>query len=342
MRNKIFNLIIVAVCSFIFLSFFVFSHGLNDLMRLETLEFRWILVAIICMILFWLLEAIILFVITRTLYKTNNLFFKTLKFAMIGQFFSAITPFQSGGQPAQLYAMTESGIPAGFSGSILMVKFIIHQSTLTLYSILVLITNYYYFSSKSKISYFLFFCLIGFAFNSLIIVIAVLFSVNDRLTKKILLFTLRLLHKIKIVKNIDLTYAKLEEELVSFHESSAYIAKHIGMCVSAVALTFLQWTAYYTIPYCVYRSFGFTSAHVWTMICAQVFLTLLMSIIPLPGAEGGAEGGFYIIYSIFFKNNTLVPAMFVWRIITFYFSIAIGGIFTILVPTPKDKQLDIK
>lgn len=333
MRNKIFNLIVVIVSSCIFLSFFVFSHGLNDLMKIKALDIKWIIIAIICIVVFWLLESILLFVITKTLYRAKNLFVKSLKFAMIGQFFSAITPFQSGMQPAQLYAMTENGIPGGYSGSILMVKFIIHQTTLTIYSILVLITNYYYFNSK--ISYFLYFCIFGFIINSLIIVIAVLFSVNDKLTNKLLLFLLRFLHKIKIVKNINSTHQKLQEELISFHESSAYIAKHIGMCISATFLTFLQWTSFYAIPYCVYRSFGFNSASIWTMICAQVFLTLFMSFIPLPGAEGGAEGGFYIIYGIFFKGNTLVPAIFVWRIITYYLTIGVGGIFTLILPNAK-------
>lgn len=338
MRNKIFNLLVVVITSCLFLSFFVFSHGLTDLMKIKALNLNWIMIALVCIVIFWMLEAIILFVITRTLYKGKNLFIKSIKFAMIGQFFSAITPFQSGSQPAQLYVMTENGIPAGFAGSILMVKFIIHQTTLTLYSILVLLTNYYFFNTKIK--YFLYFCIFGFLLNSLIIVVAILFSVNKKLTNKILFNLLKLLHKIRIVKDIDSSYTKLEEELISFHDSSAYIAKHIGMCISASVLTFLQWTAFYTIPYCIYRSFGFSSANVWTMICAQVFLTLFMSFIPLPGAEGGAEFGFYSIYIIFFKNNTLVPALFVWRIITYYFSIAAGSIFTVILPNtnPKEEQ----
>lgn len=299
---------------------------------------KWIALAIVCLIIFWFLETLILYVITITVYKTKHLFIKSIKFAMIGQFFSAITPFQSGSQPAQLYIMTENGVPAGFSGSILMVKFIIHQTTLTIYSILVLITNYFYFSAK--ISYFLYFCIFGFILNSLIIVVALLFSVNDKLTKKMMLGLLKILHKFRIVKNIDSTYNKLEEELISFHESSAYIGKHIGMCLNATILTFLQWTAFYTIPYCIYRSFGFSSAHVWTLISAQVFLTLFMSFIPLPGAEGGAEGGFYIIYSKFFEGNTLVPAIFIWRIITYYFVIGVGGLFTLILPNSKIKQVE--
>ena len=263
---------------------------------------------------------------------------------MTGNFFSAVTPFQSGSQPSQLYAMTQDGIPAGFSGSVLMLKFIIHQTTLTLYSLMVLITNYHYFNSK--IQYFLYFCIFGFFFNTIIIIVSLMFSINEKLTKTILFFILKILHKIKLVKEIDTTYERMETELKSFHESTAIMSKHLGLFIAASFFTFLQWTAYYAIPYCIYRSFGFDSATLWTIISAQVFLTLFMSFIPLPGAAGGAEGGFYIIYGMFFKGNTLVPAIFLWRIITYYMTIGAGSIFTVLLSsnskkTPKeDKNQD--
>lgn len=331
MKNRILNVAIVAVSAFIFLSFFIFSNGLSDLVhKVKTLQTGWLVMAVLCLILFWLMEGVILYVLTKTFHKTDKLFLKSIRFGMIGNFFSAVTPFQTGSQPAELYAMTESGIPAGFSGSVLMLKFIIHQGTLTLYSLLVLVTSYHYFSSK--IQYFLFFCMFGFVFNTVIILVALMFSINERMTHSILMFILRFLHRIRLVKEISTTYSMLETELKSFHESTAIMSKHVSMCVKASFYTFIQWTAYYTIPYCVYRSFGFDSASIWTIISAQVFLTLFMSFIPLPGAAVGAEGGFYVIYSMFFIGNTLVPAIFLWRIMTYYMTIAAGSIFTVLLP----------
>jgi uncharacterized membrane protein YbhN (UPF0104 family) len=57
-----------------------------------------------------------------------------------------------------------------------------------------------------------------------------------------------------------------------------------------------------------------------------------MAIIPLPGAEGGAEGGFYLIYSLFFQSGTIITAIFIWRILTYYSVIALGSIFTFVRP----------
>ncbi|MCD2345619.1 lysylphosphatidylglycerol synthase transmembrane domain-containing protein [Clostridium guangxiense] len=326
MQNKIFNLIVVVLSACILLSFFVFTNNTHSLLvTLRSVNKLWIIIALVCMLIFWLLEAIILHIITTILYNTHNLFYKSIKFAMIGQFFGSLTPFASGSQPAQLYAMTEYGIPAGTSGSILMIKFIIHQTVFTIYSLLVMVLKFSYF--QSKIKYFIYFALVGFSFNTLIIIIAFLFSSNDKLTKKLLLIILTVLSKIRLVKNPQQKYEDIEKELMSFHKNSAIIGKNKLVCLNASILTFIQWTIFYSIPYCVYRSFGFNSAGIFTMISAQIFLTIIMSCVPLPGGEGAAEGGFFIIFKLFFPQNLLLPAIFLWRILSYYSCIAAGCLF---------------
>jgi uncharacterized protein (TIRG00374 family) len=339
MQNKIFNTVIVVLSACIFVFFLIFSHGLSSLvLELKMLNFKWVILAIFCMLLFWSCETIIIYIITFSLNKSTSLLIKSVKIAMIGQFFSAITPFQSGSQPAQLYIMTENGIPAGHSGSILMIKFIIHQAMLTIYSIVVLILTFSYFNSR--IPYLTYFCVFGFFVNTLIIFCALLFAVNNKVTKKVLWLFLKILGKIKLVKDPIIKFNEFEIELMSFHKSAAFISKNIVMCVFASLLTLLQWTAYYTIPYCIYRSFGFNIVYIWTMIAAQVFLTMFMSFIPLPGAAGGAEGGFCMIFGLFFKAKTIIPALLLWRVITYYSCIGVGALFS-LIPNSKLKKIDV-
>lgn len=334
MRNKIFNIIVMLLSVVIFISFFVYSNGYNLLKkRLKTMDKGWLLGALLCMGIFWLLETMIIYIISKSIYIIPNLFIKSLKFAMTGQFFGVITPFSSGSQPAQLYAMIDNEIPIGHSGSILMVKFIIHQIILTIYSILVMVFKFNYFNSR--IPHFLYFCIFGFVFNTSIIFFAVFFSVSTKLSKKFLCIVLKGLNKIRLVKDIDSTYEKFEKDLISFHENSIFLTKNIALCIFASILTFLQWTVYYSVPYFIYKSFGFNEVSIVTMIAAHVFLTMFMSCIPLPGAEGGAEGGFYIVFGLFFKASTIVPAIFIWRMIINYLCIAVSGIFTVILPNSK-------
>lgn len=336
MKNKIFNSIIVIVSACIFLSFFFFTKGLNTFIEeLKTLNKLWLILSLILMILFWFFETICLYIISKTFYKTNNLFTKSLKFEMIGQFFGAVTPFSAGSHPAQLYAMIESEIPAGIAGSILMIKFIIHQAVNIVILILAFLFKFNYFNSR--VNYFIYLCVSGLIVHILIMIFAILFSINSNLTKRFLIFIFKVLKKFKIIKNIESSYKKIEIELENFHKNSALITKNIKMCIYASVLTFLQWIAFFTIPYCIYRSFGFNSADILTMITAQIFLINFMAIIPLPGAEGGAEGGFYLIYSLFFKSDIIITAIFLWRVITYYSSIAVGSIFSLSTQT-KEKN----
>lgn len=337
MKNKVLNIIIVIVCAVIFLSFFLFTKGLDTLIEeLKSLNISWILLSVLMILLFWFLEMLAFYVIAKAFTNTKNLLIKSFNIEMVGLFFAAVTPFSAGSHPAQLYAMTESEIPAGTAGSILMIKFIIHQAINIAILLLAFIFKFNYFNSKVK--YFLYLCISGIVVHILIMILAILFSVNRNITKKIFLFVFNILKRFKFMKNSGYTFEKLEQELEKFHENAALMTKNIKMCIYASIYTFFQWLAFFTIPYCIYRSFGFNSEDIFTMIAAQIFLINFMAIIPLPGAEGGAEGGFYLIYSLFFKSGTIITAIFLWRILTYYLTVAVSGIFTLVIPHIKFKK----
>ena len=61
-------------------------------------------------------------------------FHNALKTSMVGQFFSAVTPFATGGQPMQVYCMSKYGVEPGKGVSALTQKFVVYQSTLVAYS----------------------------------------------------------------------------------------------------------------------------------------------------------------------------------------------------------------
>ncbi|ULO06202.1 flippase-like domain-containing protein [Paenibacillus sp. 19GGS1-52] len=336
MKKKIFSSIIVIVTACIFLSFFFFTKGLHSLIQeLRTLDTSWILLSVICMLLFWFFEMLTLYVITKKLYNIKNLLVRSIKFQMTGLFFGAISPFSAGSNPAQLYAMTENEIPAGIAGSILMIKFMIHQFINILILILAFLFKFNYFNSR--VDYFPYLCILGLSIHVIIMVFSVMFSLNSKLTKSVLTLIFKVLKKTRLVKNTESTYKKIEIELENFHQNAFLIAKHIKMCIYASLFTFLQYLAFFSIPYCIYRSFGFNTADLWTLISAQIFLTNFMAIIPLPGAAGGAEGGFYLIYNMFFDASTILTAIFVWRVLTYYSTIAIGSIFTLVLPNAKKR-----
>lgn len=57
-------------------------------------------------------------------------------------------------------------------------------------------------------------------------------------------------------------------------------------------------------------------------------VTISVSILPLPGAVGASEGMFILMFSRFYAEDYLMPAMLLTRGITFYFMLIMNCIIT--------------
>ena len=318
-RNLIFlGLFLVALIGYV-----IWSTGWDTIVRmLKIANFGWLLIALLLMIVFWLLESSVFHLIVRCFHKKQR-FRSSITTSMIGQLFNCITPFSSGGQPVQAYHMTKTGIPLGVSGSCLLIKFIIYQIVLTIYSIVVLVAKWGYFSSQ--ISGFGYLVFIGFLINTgvMFFLFAICFFKN--LTQKIAFGVIRLLTKLKLLKKPDEITNRVAKELAEFHEGFLLLRKHLRMMITTFVLTALQLTVQFSIPYFLCLTFRVNTLSPTLVICALSFVTMISSFVPLPGASGGAEYSFYTFFSSFFKDTSLINLiLLLWRLLTFYLPIIVG------------------
>ncbi|MCY6369187.1 lysylphosphatidylglycerol synthase transmembrane domain-containing protein [Clostridium ganghwense] len=328
MKNKTFNIIIIVLSAVIFMSFAISTKGLGHLIgQLKNLNYFWILLSSLLMVTYWIADSIILNIFAKSLSVKQTLW-ESFKMTMIGQFFNSITPFYSGGQPAQVYFMMKRDINCGVASSILAMKLVVYQGVLAIYSIIIVILKFTFF--KNNMSNFFCLAVLGLIINAGVILFLVLASINKRVTKGILTFILTILSKIRIVKNVNKVLLRVEEELDNFHKNSVLIIRNFGTLIWVSLFTAIQLTAYFVIPYFIYRSFNMNSADFFNMVAVGTFLNMIVTIIPLPGASGGSEGGFYMLFGMFFRRYYIVSAIIIWRIITYYFCIAFGSIFTIV------------
>ncbi len=339
MKKKIFNIVFIPVSAAIILIIIISTQGFDALVsQFAQLRYQWIVLALICMFLYWGLEAIVLHIITIFLHEKQK-GRDSIKITMIGQFFNSITPFATGGQPAQLYAMIKDGVEAGHAGSILMIKFIIFQTILTIYSLIVILLKGGELLSKQATLFY--FVMLGFLVHTSVILILVFLSYSKKLNKKVLIFSIKVMKRFKLVKNIEEVEMKIHEALVNFHFNTKLLRNNINLLIKTSFLTILQFTFYFIIPYCVFRGFGMDQASLWELVVAGVFVTTAISFIPLPGATFGAEGGFVLYFGMIFPGSaSLTPVMLIWRIITYYSCIGLGGLFTVLGPQRALKKSD--
>lgn len=287
----------------------------------------WILAALGLMVVYWVFESLGLHLAVIRFVPTQNPG-DTFCATMIGQFFNCITPFSSGGQPMQAWYLVKKGVSLSFASCSLLIKFIVYQFVLTIYSALTLLLCFKSFAGRiSSIGWLIF---VGFGVNLLVITGLLCLGFLRRPTEKVLYGSVSLLKKVKLISEQAASKAKerIQKELMEFYEGFAQIRQDIGGILAMSALTAVQLTAFFLIPLCIFYAFGLGKADVLLMICAGAFVLNFTSFIPLPGAAAGAEIGFHTIFSIFFPTHILSVAILFWRLLTFYLPICVGGCFT--------------
>lgn len=207
-------------------------------------------------------------------------------------------------------------------------KTLVYQVVMVLYSLLLVFTQLGFF--QSHISNFSFVTVIGLLSNSAFIAAVLTFTVSERGTDRVLRFFLRLLYRMRLVRHPVRRYQRIHAQLAMFHRSAGIMGRSFKLYFVTAVLTAVQITINSLISYFIYLSFALPaeSVSVVTMVAAQVFVAMVSAFVPLPGASGGAEGSFVIFFGKFFGQD-IVPAMFLWRLLTYYLNIALGGFFSV-------------
>lgn len=164
----------------------------------------------------------------------------------------------------------------------------------------------------------------GFAVHAGLIICLIVFSKYRKLTHKVILILCAILKRLKFVKNISKLEIRINDNLDQFHDNIKIAKYNKELILRTVIYTILLLTVYFFIPYFIYLSLGMKGANISSMIAGTAFIMMITAIIPSPGAMGGAEGAFYILFSMFFTSSNIMAAILLWRLVTFYSCIIFG------------------
>lgn len=327
-KSKIINSTIIIMSVVLLLGYVLFVDGLENIIGvLLSANPLWLLVGVGCMLVYWACEGTIL---NRAVafFHTKMRAGQSAKTCMIGQFFNCITPSSSGGQPMQAYYMYRIGISVGSSTSALLIRFITYQISLTLFSAVVLIFKYREFATQ--IQGFQYLILFGFTINTVITVMLLLIGFYKKLALIIMHGIVKILVKLHVIKQVEKQLAVVDCEVEKFHQGFLAIRNHKMDLLKMFGFTFLQLLAFFSVPLMIAVSFGIplTLQLAFDMVAGAACVQMSSSFIPLPGAAGGAELSFCILFGIVFPAGQISIAVLLWRILTFYLPILVGLVFS--------------
>lgn len=325
--KKIFNaLVFIGVAILTFYVIFKDNNIDEIIDNVKEVNLLFIGIAIIAMFIFISCEGINIRRVLRTC-GCKITFLKAFKYALVGFFFSSVTPSASGGDPAQLYFMSKDKLPVAHSALSLLVEL----SSFQFVSCMIAIVGFFYnydilINNIGNIKYLLF---LGLTINVIILLCLLVMIFSKRVALKIIDLIckiLRFFHYKKVDEFKEKSILHVEE----YHKCSLYLKKNKLVLLKIVFTTTIQMILYHSIPYFVYLSFGLKDVSYISFVFMQAVLFISVSSLPLPGAMGVSEGGFMIIFKMFFPTSILSSAMLISRGISFYLFVIVSAILILI------------
>lgn len=323
-RSKL-NFVIIIFITILVLYFSLKDDFNNILEQLITLNPIWVFFALFLILSFYFFKAIGLqHLILR--YKKDYSFKKAFRIVLNTQFFNAITPFSTGGQPFQVYMLKKEGIDIPSGTNIVVQNFIVYQMALVLLGSAAIIANHFgnYFAESSVLKHLV---TLGFIINFLVIVGLFIISFAKNLNKIIVNKIIELLSKLRIIKNSEEKIMEWEEYLNRFHKGAKILIDDKVFFAKAVLANIMALVCQYLVPLVIIYSMGeYHSINGLEVIMTSAYVMLIGSFVPIPGGTGGLEYGYIAFFSNFLNGSILQASMLVWRFVTYYFGMILGAI----------------
>lgn len=345
----IFNIIVLGITFYLITYFCVSENGMIDLLSSpDGFKWGWIIAGIIVFYMNIIIDTVVTQILLRTQYPQFR-FIDSLKVALVGVFFGAVTPSNTGGQPMQLYLLSKMNVGVGFGSACMTQKFVYYQIVTGVFSVLAIIIKFDFFKSVFTNIWSTLFIVLGFLTQTIVTALFLVISFSPKITGKIIGLADKILHKLKFIKNPDKKIESIKEQVEIFHTGNKLLYESKKRMLLLYSLVALQVIAILSVPYFVYLSFDMHSIAVANnqiplnfldSVCIQSFVLFTSNLVPLPGASGGAELAFTMYFGPFFivgQANKIKPAILLWRFVTYYGAILVSAPFSYLT---KGKRID--
>jgi len=323
MKNLKKNTILLLLITIIVL-YFVLKDDMNNIIAtLNTMNYIFVAIAILFFFFYIILRAYANYLVVDD--KEKYSFLEAIKHNIIVLFFNGITPFSTGGQPMEVYMLTEHDIRLSKATNVTIQNFIFYQVALVLYGALAVSYNAV-FHIFPKVPFLRHLVLLGFLINTLVIVILAIITFSDKLTKKMIHLVLKIAKKIGLLKKHKDLRETLDNKVDDFQKSSRKLLQNKRFFIKGVVLNFLALTCFYIIPLFLVLGLNCHSLNVMDSLTSSAYTLIVGSFVPIPGASGGIEYSFTQFFGNFITEDMIYAVLLIWRFITYYLGMIIGAI----------------
>ena len=325
MKKKLIRILLLLLGAAALILFVVLDLDREDVPRaLQLISPAWLLAVVGCMVVYFVLDAYKYQIVARA-YGCPQPFGDSLLNALLGAFYSAVTPLSTGGQPFQVLHLRRRGVTTAAATSLIITTFMIWNIALTVFGLAGLVF-YGWRIAEIGVVYLILYVSGMIIHAGLAVLVMLSARYPEQMTRMGNWCIDRCLRLPILRKRRDRQerYMEIWAGFISEYKETMDRANHNrGSIVKAIAVSLVQCAAYMSVAYCAYRGLGLVGENYFGMMFIQTMLYLGVALVPLPGASVASEGGFYVLYDSCFGDLRAI-GMLTWRLATYYLPLLIG------------------
>lgn len=301
------------------LSWFATDHEV--LRELGRLDLRYLWIALFLALFPWITNTLRLLVWAR--FIGHRVSFRDMFRVTLGaELSSSVFPTSTGGEVFRWGMMVQKGIPQGQAASIVTLGYL---EDIAFFAMAIPTSIVVSRAWELPVLRSLGDQMQGQALVVVVVIAALIFgsrlllraalvgSLGERPRRRSLRFTARLKRRFRRTwHDFRMVYA-----LVAARGKSRFLLTFL--------ITAVQWSCRYSVATAVAYFLGSPVDPVLFFLLQWVIFTAMM-FIPTPGASGGAEAAFYLVYQALLPAGLIGIATALWRLLTFYVQLALGSV----------------
>lgn len=274
---------------------------------------------------FVLFEALSLHVILKRFgYKSK--ISSSIAYSASDIYYSAITPSASGGQPASAFYMIRDGVSGGTAGFSLIFNLVGYTAALLILGVAAFVVDFNMFFEFAPFVKVL--IIFGFVAQVALLIFFILCMRKHRQVMAFSGFCVNFLHKLHLIKNKDKWLGKMGRLVVKYKSCYKDFKNNKITLFWVILLNVVQRLSLVMVSVMVCKSV--VDCNAFEVFAMQAFVVLGYNSIPLPGGIGAYEYLYLSIYGLSFTGSFIVVAMMVTRVISYYLSMILCGIYTMV------------
>ncbi len=262
-------------------------------------------------------------------------FFYSLNLVFANLLAAAVTPAQAGGEPVRIHELYKANVPIGDATAVVIMERVldgIALAALAAFAMIVLTEQWKSLGSISTVMVY-----VTWIFVAGCLFLFYLAVRRPDVVKRVVNRSARFLTKKWDRSKVEELVERADTEIDNFNEAVIrFVRSAKGGLLWGMLFTLLYWVSEIITASLILVGLGQPPLILESFVI-QLILAILMMLPLTPGSSGIAEVGATSMYALFIPASIVGIFVVIWRIVLYYFNIALGILSSIIIVRRETK-----